>query len=161
MPLLLDKQAWIVPATQGNVIRSVTTIMAMYQPGAGPDHLNLLVNLVGSRGYTRHELEFAVTELAYDEKMNDKLRFNKPVTPADFERWIKPHRKHRAALKMRIPLKHVNFLLQTYPELDRTHFYPSGTSEHDKRLYRYMPSQARALAASGEQNNFKLLSGDG
>ena len=68
---------------------AISSVLALYQPEAQPEQIAVLTRLVSRRGYSQAELSYAVEELAFDETMNDKLRYKAPVTPADFERVIK------------------------------------------------------------------------
>ena len=93
------------------------------------------------RGYSRAELEYAMTELAFDSAMNDKLRFNKPVTPADFERVITGNRKHRAALRTPQRDTEIRKLLAKYPELKRENFKQCGFDEFNNPLFLHVESK--------------------
>ena len=117
---------------------AVSSVLALYQPEAQAEQIAVLMRLVSRRGYSKAELAYAVEELAFDETMNEKLRYKAPVTPADFERVIKASREHRAALSTPQRDTKVRELLSKYPELEREKFKQCKFDEFNNPLFLYV-----------------------
>jgi len=120
------------------VTAAVSTVLALYQPDAKPEQVAILVSLVAGRGYSKAELRFALEELAFDEEMNNKLRYKSPVTPADFERVIKASRQYRAMLDTPQPEREVLKICLRFPEVRRDNWKQCSFDEFNNPLYRYV-----------------------
>ena len=117
---------------------AVSSVLALYQPEAKPQQVAVLVSLVAGRGYSKAELRYALEELAFDEDMNNKLRYKSPVTPADFERVIKASRQYRAMLDTPQPEREMLKICSKFPEVKRENWHKCGFDEFNNPLYRYV-----------------------
>jgi hypothetical protein len=142
LPSISDEQLWLVPAERSHVTAAVSHVLAACEPGAQSERVALFARMVALRCYTAAELAYAAQELPFDQVVNDKLRFNRPVMPADFERIIKLHRKKRAKLRRAMPLADAEELAMEFPdELSIEHFHCTGFDDDNRALYRYFPKR--------------------
>jgi len=104
----------------------------------GADDITTLSVMVTRRGYTEAELAYAMEELMYDEKLDQKLRFRDAITPADFERLIGAHRAMRRRLQQLLSRYEMNRLIDDYPEhISRDDFGVAGYDSRNEPLFRF------------------------
>lgn len=140
LPSVTNDEAWRVAASTSHVTASVSFVLGACEPNADDKRVALFTRMVLARGYAAAELAYAARELPYDDVVNDKLRFNRPVMPADFERLIKDIRKKRAKLKGSMRLSEAEELVMAFPgDLEIDHFHVCGFDERNRELVRYAP----------------------
>lgn len=140
LPSIRNEELWRAPATTKHVTQAVTHVLALCEPDAPENRIVLFCRMVASRRYTAAELAYAMRELPFDEAVDRKLQFNRPVMPADFERIIRSIRKKRARLNRTMWLADAEELVMDFPEeLDILHFHCWNYDENNRPLYRYLP----------------------
>jgi hypothetical protein len=114
----------------------VGTIVALVEPSADPDRVQVLSQYLMAQDYTDAEIRYAARELPKDEHLDAKMRYGKPLTPADFERVISRIRRLRSVLsQQRIPEDRVQGLVEEMPELSREDFGQMGFDGQDNPVY--------------------------
>lgn len=132
------------PAHSSHPVVAVSQVMDVAAPDASADRISLLARLVSQREYTAAELAYAAKELPFDDFLNNKLRYGKPIMPADFERVIDEVRTKRRLMDRRIPESQLDELLMELPELDRSDFGQCGYDHNDRPLYVLETGQHKA-----------------
>lgn len=95
------------------------------------------------------ELAYAAIEIPFDAVVSDKLRFNRLVMPADFERIIDEHRQMRRRLSLPMTVREKRRLIERYgpssgqDEIDPASFHICDFDRDDQPLYRYAPPPRR------------------
>ena len=136
MPALTDEEAWAAPLRPETVRDTVGTIVALVEPSADPDRVQVLSQYLMAQDYTDAEIRYAARELPKDEHLDAKMRYGKPLTPADFERVISRIRRLRSVLsQQRIPEDRVQGLVEEMPELSREDFGQMGFDGQDNPVY--------------------------
>lgn len=139
MPSLRDTEEWGTPASPEQCAAAVTVVVDMTAADMDSEQIRTLTKLVKRRGYTEAEIAYAVDQLLYDPETEKKLRFDGGrITPADFERIIRPHRHMRKKLERTLTLFERNRLLDQWPErLSVEDFGIVGYTQDDEPKYRY------------------------
>lgn len=122
MPALTDEEAWQAAAERETVADTVTMITALVEPDADKNRVSTLVSYLLSQDYTEAEIRYAAQELPKDEHLDNKMRYGKPLTPADFERVIKRSRKVRAKLRKDMDRDTMIEMIEMEPALSRDDF---------------------------------------
>jgi len=136
VPALTDEQAWQAPAKQETVAETVSLVVGLVEPRADADQTQVLTTYLMAQDYTDAEIRYAARELPKDEHLDAKMRYGKPLTPADFERVISRVRKLRKVLsQQRIPEKRMDALIEEMPELSREDFGQMGFDANDNAVY--------------------------
>lgn len=128
MPALTNEEAWETPAKRETVADTVTMITALVEPDADKNRVSTLVSYLLSQDYTEAEIRYAAEELPKDEHLDNKMRYGKPLTPADFERVINRSRKVRAKLRKDMDRDTMIEMIEMEPRLSRDDF----GKRHDK-----------------------------
>lgn len=149
MPALTDEAAWSAPLQAETVRDTVGMIVALVEPSADPDRVQVLSQYLMAQDYTDAEIRYAARELPKDEHLDAKMRYGKPLTPADFERVISRIRKLRSVLsQQRIPEGRVQGLVEEMSELSREDFGQMGFDANDDPVYT-LKQQARQRLEGG------------
>lgn len=109
--------------------------MDVAAPDAPADRISLLARLIAQRGYTAAELAYAAQELPFDDYLNSKLRYGKPIMPADFERVIEQVRTKRRLLGERIPESQLDEVLLDVDGLSRGDFGVCAYDSNGQPIY--------------------------
>ena len=81
VPDLRNRKAWLAQADSTHPVVAVSQVMDVAAPDAPADRISLLARLIAQRGYTAAELAYAAQELPFDDYLNSKLRYGKPIMP--------------------------------------------------------------------------------
>ena len=126
------------------ISEAVAFVLAAVEPGTSQQRMSAFAALIGLR--TQHkrwgaaELALAALELPFDAVVGDKVRFNRPVLPADFERVIAGHRRLRRTLRDPMSASERRRLIEHGgSEIDASGFRVCGHDEKNQPLYRYVP----------------------
>lgn len=96
------------------------------------------VQMVAARGYSEAELKYAAQELLYDGTIDWKMRNDKPITAADFERIVSKHRSMRRKLDLLLHPSQMNRLIEEFPRLlSSSDFGIGGYDADNQPLFRY------------------------
>jgi hypothetical protein len=129
-------ERWKAPATREQVAQAVMTTTALVEPAIDDSRLQALVAFLASEDYSEAEIAYAARELPKDEHLDAKMRYGKPLTPADFERIISRVRSLRKVLsQQRIPEKRMDALINEVPELCREDFGQMGFDVNSDPVY--------------------------
>jgi len=135
VPGLLDEKAWLAKADSTHPVVAVSQVMDVAAPDASADRISLLARLISQRGYTAAELAYAAQELPFDDYLNSKLRYGKPIMPADFERVIEQVRTKRRLIGERIPEGKLDEVLLDIDSLCRDDFGVCAYDSNGQPLY--------------------------
>lgn len=145
MPELTDDSAWEAPAEPETIQNAVGTVFSLVEPSADEERVEVLAQYLLARDYTDAEIRYAARELPRDEHLDKKMRYGKPLTPADFERVINKTRRIRASLQTPMERETMMEMIGMIPELEREDF---GT-RHDEN------NQPVFLLKSGALERYK------
>lgn len=158
LPGPFEDELWDVPATEEDVEKATAHLVALCEPAASEDRVNILTRQMKTYDYTRAELMLAMREVPRDPEAAHN--YGKGFRISDVERIVKRSRKMRARLKQKLTRSAMMELLEEYPDaLDRGDFHPCGFNEHNEALYRYLPEVNRLPGQpnSGEEKKPKAL----
>lgn len=122
MPALTNDEAWDRRATPETLQTVVTQTILLVAPETDERRVDAITRFLASEGYTEAELVYAARELPKDEHLDAKLRYGKPLTPADFERVIKQARRLRANLKTEMSREEMIEIVEMHDELTEDDF---------------------------------------
>ena len=145
MPEFTNEEAWEAPASPETVQDAVGTVVSLVEPSADEERVQVLAQYLLARDYTDAEIRYAARELPRDEHLDNKMRYGKPLTPADFERVIGKTRRIRASLQTTMDRDTMMEMIGMIPELEREDF---GT-RHDEN------NQPVFLLKSGALERYK------
>ena len=122
-------------------------VLATVEPGASDERVQMFARMIHHRArrnrWGEAELAWAALELPFDTVVNDKLRFNRPVMPADFERLVEEIRSLRCSLRFPMSARQRQKLIERYAgEIDSSRFHVCGFDRDNQPLYRYAPHLA-------------------
>lgn len=136
MPALTDSESWEQPLQEETLQETVTQIALLVEPDVSEKRINALSLFLRRQDYTDAEIRYAAGELPKDKHLDNKMRYGKPLTPADFERVIDKIRKTRKVLtQKRIPENKVGDLVEEIDELKREDFGQMGFDGKDNPVY--------------------------
>ena len=145
VPSILDDDAWQEPATGTQAARAVTVVHLVYDQPISDDRAAMFTRMIAKRGYTAAELAYAAQQMPFDEEVNDKVRYGRPIMPADFEQCIRKVRRTRSMLRRPISQSQVDELCDEWPEtLTPDAFGCCGYDDYNNPLYRYVVPEKRA-----------------
>jgi len=129
VPAFTNDEAWEAPAKAETVQNAVGTVISLVEPDADAERVQVLAQYLLAQDYTDAEIRYAARELPRDEHLDNKMRYGKPLTPADFERVINQSRRLRASLQTTMDRDTMMEMIELIPSLTREDF---GT-RHDER----------------------------
>lgn len=141
MPALTDNEAWEGQLRPETAQKAVGTIVSLVEPDADTDRVQVLTQYLLSQDYSDAEIRYAANELPKDEHLDAKMRYGKPLTPADFERVIKRCRKVRAQWKQEMDRDTMVELIEMEPRLSREDF--GKRHDRDNNTVYMLKKQAR------------------
>jgi hypothetical protein len=128
VPEFTNDEAWEAPASPETVQDAVGTVVSLVEPDADEQRVQVLAQYLLAQGYTDAEIRYAARELPRDEHLDNKMRYGKPLTPADFDRVINQSRRIRASLQTTMDRDTMMEMIELIDELEREDF---GT-RHDE-----------------------------
>ena len=129
MPEFTNDEAWEAPASPETVQDAVGTVVSLVEPDADEERVQVLAQYLLAQDYTDAEIRYAARELPRDEHLDNKMRYGRPLTPADFERVISASRRIRASLQTTMDRDTMMEMIKRIPELEREDF---GTRHNEK-----------------------------
>lgn len=122
MPDFSNDEAWERDAHPETVSAVVVSILALVEPSADSDRTEVLTQYLANRDYTDAELRYAARELPRDEHLDAKMRYGKPLTPADFERVINRSRRIRTSLRTAMDRETMIEMIEEFDDLSEDDF---------------------------------------
>jgi len=122
VPALTDEEAWEQPASRETIADTLAMVVSLVEPSADADRVQVLTRYLTAQDYTEAEIKYVADQLPKDEHLDNKMRYGKPLTPADFERVIKRCRKLRARWKKEMDRDTMLELIEMEPSLTRDDF---------------------------------------
>jgi len=150
-PSLREADAWEGEAERETVVTAVALVFSTMGAGAGGDtgEQKRTVQMVAARGYSEAELKYAAQELLYDSTIDWKMRNDKPITAADFERIVAQHRSMRRKLELLLHPSQMNKLVENFPRLLSAEDFGIGGYDADNQpLFRYKADPSTRTADS-------------
>jgi len=150
-PSLREAAAWEGNADHDTVAAAVALVFSTMGAGAGgdSDQQKRTVQMVAARGYSEAELKYAAQELLYDSTIDWKMRNDKPITAADFERVVAQHRAMRRKLGLLLHPSQMNKLIEEFPRLLSAGDFGIGGYDADNQpLFRYKADPSTRTADS-------------
>lgn len=142
MPALTDTEAWEEPASRETIASTVGMVVSLVEPDADDDRVQVLTRYLCSQDYTEAEIRYAARELPKDEHLDNKMRYGKPMTPADFERVIKRSRKVRSKLRKSMDRDTMLEMIEMEPALSEEDF--GKRHDRDNNTVYKLKADARA-----------------
>jgi len=130
------------PARLEIIVDQANIALTAIDGDAPKKHIEKLIMLLKSRGYSELEIRFAAFEMVGDAELRQTLSYpDNHVELADFEKHVQRLRKARAMLRLPLKQGEINKLVGEFPaHLDGRHFHLAGTDPFTKvPVYRYNP----------------------
>ena len=147
---MLDRDAWLAPATPEQTADAVATVVTLVEEEASPERIGTLARYIAQRGYTAAEMRLIAQE---GPAAN---HYGKRVNLHTLDEIVNDARKIRAMLDRVLTGDELATLCTAHPEISPRDFACAGHDGRNQPLWKHAPEIAAKARARNTQHIAEL-----